>query len=249
MSLKKSEDPIIYFTLIDFLVQLIFLALFIFVVLRVSEVSKPNPPWLDDPDYLPLINEALTPYINGESAKTLAKLLKELFERENGQETLAKLLAFLQLNDKPLETLEACTRNPSVCNSLIVRCNANPKSCAVLAAMPPSEFGGIGSEKGAGKPHCLPLNSRVLFTLTSSKVGDIISFDLSNTNNTKEAETFLRELSLDGTSRTHMSLTEFTARFAPLISKPCQHTIRYDDQVGVLAVYKTVNSYFYLSSP
>lgn len=249
MSLKKSEDPIIYFTLIDFLVQLIFLALFIFVVLRVSEVSKPTPPWLDDPDYLPLINEALTPYINGESAKTLAELLKELFERDGGQETLAKLLDFLRLNDKPLETLKACARDPSVCNSIIARCNASPKSCEVLAAMPLPVFGAIGSEKGAGKPHCLPLKTRALFTLTSTRVGEIISFDLSNTNNTKEAESYLRELNLDGKSQLRLSLTEFTARFSPLISKPCQHTIRYDDQVGVLGVYKTVNSYFYLSNP
>lgn len=248
MSLKKSEDPIIYFTLIDFLVQLIFLTLFIFVALRASEISKPSPPWLDDPDYLPLINEALTPYINGESAKTLAKLLKELFEREKGQETLAKLLDFLRLNERPLETLGACARDPSVCTALIAQCKSSPKSCEVLAAMPASKFGEIGNDKGAGKPHCLPSTNRVLFTITSGRAGDIFWFDISNINYTKEAESYLQELDLDGTERVRLSLAEFAARFSRLTSKPCQHTIRYDDQVGVLDVYKTVNRYFYLAN-
>lgn len=244
MSLKKSEDPIIYFTLIDFLVQLVFLALFIFVAIRVSEVSKPNPPWLDDPDYLPLINEALTPFINGESAKTLADLLKELFEHDAGQETLAKLLDFLRLNEKPLETLEACVRNPSVCNSVIARCNASPKSCEVLAAMPPKDFAGI--VKGAGKPHCA-MNNRILFTLTSNRSSDGLNFQISDVS--PEAEDALSTVGVQIANNTQLSPLEFSARFLPLTKKECQHTIRYVDKVNSLDAYKTVNSYFFLSSP
>ena len=213
-----------------------------------AEISKPSPPWLDDPDYLPLINEALTPYINGESAATLAAILKKIYQDpKKGSETLSRLLEFLRLSDKPIQTLSVCARDPSICNAIIARCNEYPDSCQALATMTGPKFDGLGKDKGAGKPHCLPIQSRVLFTLTTSKSEDKVVFRVSDLSIT--AKDKLTDIGINVDNGMELSLSDFTARFSRLAMASCQHTVRYDDGIRDLDVYKTVNSYFFLSNP
>lgn len=243
MSLKKSEDPIIYFTLIDFLVQLIFFGLFIFVAYKLVEREDPSL----TPQYpsVPIINE-LGPYVSADAARDLVAIIKKIYNDGRGAETLEKLLNFLRLADKPIKTLSACLEQPQICQAVVTRCEKYPSSCRALGTMSDDSFKTIGIDKGAGKPHCA-VKDRILFTLTSNRSSDGLNFQISDVS--PEAEDALSTVGVQIANNTQLSPLEFSARFLPLTKKECQHTIRYVDKVNSLEAYKTVNSYFFLSSP
>jgi len=97
MSRRKTEDPIIYFTLIDFLIQLIFIGLFIFVV---NKAVRSDIESLTENPKFPLIADALGPYITKNSIDSLIELLTRLDRLEkNGNEVLRELLNFFT-NDR-----------------------------------------------------------------------------------------------------------------------------------------------------
>lgn len=243
MSLKKSEDPIIYFTLIDFLVQLIFFGLFIFVAYQLVERKDPTLA----PQYpsVPIVNE-LGPYVSADAARDLVAIIKKIYEDGRGAETLKKLLNFLRLADKPINTLNICFKQPQLCQAVVVRCEKHPDSCRALSTIPDDKFANIGIDKGAGKPHCA-VKDRILFTLTSTRSSDRVNFQISDVS--PEAEDALSSVGIQIDNNMQLSPIEFSARFLPLTKKVCQYTIRYDDKVNSLDAYKTVNSYFFLSSP
>jgi hypothetical protein len=241
MSLKKPEDPIIYFALIDFLVQLIFFGLFIFVAYQLIEREKPT--LTDKYPSLPIIN-ALGPYVSADAARDLVAIMNKIYENGRGAETLKKLLNFLRLVNKPVETLNACFRQPEICQAVVVRCEKYPDSCRALGALPDDGFRNIGNDTGAGKPHCVVKKNRILFTLTSYQSSNGVTFQISDISS--QAKDVLNPLGIEIANNMQLSPVEFSARFLPLIKKNCTHTMRYDDKVNSLDHYKTVNSYFFL---
>jgi hypothetical protein len=78
---KKKDDDIVYLTLIDFLIQLIFFSLFIFVIFNKPPSSNPstfNPPkWVNDKIYAPIL-EGFGPFVKLENVKKFEEIWRYL---------------------------------------------------------------------------------------------------------------------------------------------------------------------------
>jgi hypothetical protein len=244
MSSSKSDDPIIYFTLIDFLVQLIFLAVFLAVALqtaqRGSEPPQGQPPsWVSDPSYFPLLNEGVGPFIRDDDARDLLLFLRKVYD----EKLLEPLLAFLTKTQNPLAVLQGCSANPSACSQVLSRCSEFPDSCKALAGMSGRRFAAIG--EGAGKPLCRDISGRSppLFTVYGEsgpgvgryRIMDVSAFGVSA----------LGEAGIDIGTRLVFDRGSFTRVFAPLGKKSCGHVVRYIDKTDSNKQADVVRAVFY----
>ena len=241
MTRRKTEDPIIYFTLIDFLVQLIFLALFIFVVNRA--VNSNADTLVSNPKF-PLIADALGPYITKNSIDPLIELLARLDNlQKNSSDALRELLEFLRMTEKPLEAIKACSENPKFCDQIVSRCVQYPKSCERIAGASNTEFAGFGNLKGAGKPYCQSSDKRAaLFTVSEIGIAPDISLKIDSISDSGGA--VLQELGVTLAPGEQLSLASFVSKFSRFAAKDCQYVVRYVEGAKNLDAYKTVNSYF-----
>jgi hypothetical protein len=241
MTRRKTEDPIIYFTLIDFLVQLIFLALFLFVVNRA--VNPDADTFVSNPKF-PLIADALGPYITKNSIDPLIELLTRLDDlQKNSSDALIELLEFLRMTDKPLEAIKACSENPQFCDQIVSRCAQYPKSCERIASASNTEFAGFGNLKGAGKPYCQSSDNRVaLFTVSEIGIAPDITLKIDSISGSGGA--VLREVGVQLVTGEQLSLSSFISKFSKFAAKDCQYVVRYVEGAKNLDAYKTVNSYF-----
>lgn len=79
--MNKKDDDIVYLTLIDFLIQLIFFSLFIFVIF--NKPSSPDTPiysppkWVNDKIYAPIL-EGFGPFIKLDNIKKFEEIWKYL---------------------------------------------------------------------------------------------------------------------------------------------------------------------------
>jgi hypothetical protein len=131
---SRNDDPVIYFTLIDFLVQIIFCAVILLVVLQHRSHARPDsgrPGWVDDPVTLPLMRD-MTPFITIKKDEEL----RELLQRLKDGDALAQFLEFLRSTPEPFKLME--------------QCRAHPEACRRLGTMTASELGRLGT----GKPPC-----------------------------------------------------------------------------------------------
>lgn len=229
MSSSKSDDPIIYFTLIDFLVQLIFLAIFLTVALQASQRgSEPPqgqpPPWVIDPAYFPLLNEGVGPFIRNDDAKELLNFLKKVYD----ERLLEPLLAFLAKTQNPLAVLKGCSIDPSACSQVLSRCSKFPDSCKALAEISDSKFGAIG--QGEGRPQCRDSSGKSprLFTVYGEigpsggryRIEDVSAFGMVS----------MKEAGIDVGNGVVFDRLGFSRVFRPFKEKKCVHVVRYIDR-------------------
>ena len=131
--MRNKDDPIIYFTLIDFLIQIIFFTLFIAVVyVSGSQKSKAIPEelgWVTNEIYWPMLND-LTPFIKQSQQDEIKKLLK-VFQDNNA---LEEFLAYIK-NKPNLSALFKSLNGipPDTAKKIIEWCNANPDACTRFA--------------------------------------------------------------------------------------------------------------------
>jgi hypothetical protein len=242
MSTSKSDDPIIYFTLIDFLLQLIFLAIFLTVALNVvEEGSQPDssapPHWVFDKKYLPLINESISPFIRADDAEKLRRLLDDI----NKRGLLEPLLTFLAATREPLATLEICSREPRLCTAILSRCKESPDSCKALSEMTSSKFAKLGS--GAGKPICFDESGRGrIFTVIGFGTGNAPKFRLSEV--TPYGARVLLEAGVAVGPGVTLNKGEFLSRFQSFARKDCVHVVRYMAESDSYQQSKIVSSLF-----
>jgi hypothetical protein len=93
--MSKKDDDIVYLTLIDFLIQLIFFSLFIFIVFNKPSTSEKvfySPPkWVNDKIYAPIL-EGFGPFIKLDNIKKFEEIWKYL----KSQKDLDNLLEALR---------------------------------------------------------------------------------------------------------------------------------------------------------
>jgi hypothetical protein len=244
MSSAKSDDPIIYFTLIDFLVQLIFLGIFLVVALQAAQRgSEPAggkpPPWVADPAFFPLLNEGVGPFIRDDDAKTLFELLKKIYD----DKLLEPLLAFLAKTQNPLAALEACATNPASCSLLLPRCTQFPDSCKALAGMSEAKFAAIGQGEGRARCRDSSGKSPPLFTVYGEsgpsggryRIEDISAFGVVSLN----------EAGIDIGRGVVFDRGGFNRVFRPFLEKKCVHFVRYVDQTDSNRQADVVRAVFY----
>lgn len=223
MKRKSADDPIIYFTLIDFLIQLLFFGLFIFVVWSAlgNDSRAQLPSWVFDKQYAPLINKDLSPFIRANEAKELSAVLKEI-DKTPG--LLDQLLRFLQQTTDPIALLEFCSKNQESCVSLIGRCDENPKSCEVLSEMSDERFAALGV--GTGKPFCEKgAGARTLFTvvgLDTQRGGVLVIKDI-----TALGSRVLEVEKIQIPPNESLTVENFKELVAPFNLKNCVHVVRY----------------------
>lgn len=131
--MQDSEDPIIYFSLIDFLIQLIFFTLFLFVV-SVSRNTDQLPTslgWVKDPIYWPKLND-LSPFIK----ESQQEQIKELAKKFKDKKLLEEFLNFLKHNPDPLGSLQWIKDKPTdVTKKFVDVCISHPDACKRLSEM------------------------------------------------------------------------------------------------------------------
>jgi hypothetical protein len=247
MASTKSDDPIIYFTLIDFLVQLIFLAIFLVVALQASQrgpepAQGQPPPWVADPAYVPLLNEGVGPFIRDDDARDLLRLLKAIYD----EKLLEPLLAFLTKTPNPLAVLKSCSTDPATCSQILSRCTKFPDSCEALAGMSDSKFGVIG--QGEGKPQCRDRSGKSarLFTVYGEigpagalyRIEDISAFGMVST----------KEAGIDIANGVVYDKSGFRRVFLPFTVKKCAHVVHYIDRTDSNRQADVVRSVFLFRS-
>ena len=133
MKQSKNDDPIIFFTLIDFLIQLLFVCLLVFAA-YISKSYDENdfPDWTRDPIYLPVIIDDLSPYITKEYAEKLAILLKRVHPEKLDE--VLRILSSMSISQLDAVT-KKCTAGGVDCSKILGICSADPEFCqAVIGA-------------------------------------------------------------------------------------------------------------------
>jgi hypothetical protein len=154
---RHADDPIIYFTLVDFLVQLLFFGLFLFVVFRFGGGNEDEEQrWVKKSDWaifeslranLPFY-KGMSELVAADSQEAMLKALQEL--RKQG--LLEDFLRFASQTDSPLEVIQYCAKQPAVCRRLVGQCEKHPEACSRFAA---ADAQGVGRMLGAlGLPPC-----------------------------------------------------------------------------------------------
>jgi hypothetical protein len=223
MKRKSADDPIIYFTLIDFLLQLLFFGLFIFVVWSAlgNDARVRLATWVFDEQYAPLINNDLSPFIRANEAKELSAVLNEIGKTPG---LLDKLLNFLKQTADPISLLDFCAENRESCVSLIARCDKNPKSCEALSEMSDERFAALGA--GTGKPFCEKGDgARALFTVVGvdTQTGGMLVIRDVTALGARVLEAEKIEIPLNES----LTIARFKELVAPFNLKACIHVVRY----------------------
>lgn len=228
----------IYFTLIDFLLQLVFLGLFVFVITSLSPDgdSKKPPGWVFQEQYLPLLNDGLSPFIRANEADELRRVLENINKTPG---LLESLLNFLQSTKNPRDFLVYCAKNPSSCSGVLGRCEASPRTCKALVDMSDRDFDAIGG--GAGKPFCISVNkSRSLFTLTG-KSNELGAGFLHIDEISEVGHAALQSEGISVIPNQEFTPDEFRKTFAALGQKNCVHVIKYRARSDSLTLWRTLD--------
>ncbi len=204
----NSDDPIIYFTLIDFLIQLLFFGLFVYVVINYpSDSNKDSPPdWSTKAIYYPFLR-SLTPYINANEVEEIRELLIKI--QEKGK--LKEFLNFIEKYKDPYGIIRTCLKDPN--------------SCAKLSAL--NDFERNRFVNGYGKKPCL-LNGEY-------KENSLLTVDAYNDKlivislNHKEIN-LLKNIHLHITENQIIKRDEIVDIFKPLFNKECTYFINYNQK-------------------
>ncbi len=94
--MQRKDNDIVYLTLIDFLIQLIFFSLFIFVIFSNDKLKKPiaepySPQkWVNEKIYAPIL-EGFGPFIKAENVKKFEEIWKHLKTQQDLDNLLSAL--------------------------------------------------------------------------------------------------------------------------------------------------------------
>lgn len=170
---RLNDDPIIYFTLIDFLVQLLFFGLFIFVVIEYGNsadgrirASVDSNEWAIFQKLkinLPFF-QGMAELVPADTQQAMLDALKKL-EDEN---LLDEFLDFVVNFEDPLPLFQLCAADMKLCASLIKQCKGHPNECRRFAE---ADQSGIGRMmRGLGTPPCRE-DKKSLFSISASGSG------------------------------------------------------------------------------
>jgi hypothetical protein len=100
--MQKKNDDIVYLTLIDFLIQLIFFSLFIFVIYnneKLSHIPTYIPPsWVNDKTYAPIL-EGYGPFIRADNVKKFEEIWKYLKTQKDLDNLVSALNTAKSINE------------------------------------------------------------------------------------------------------------------------------------------------------
>jgi hypothetical protein len=212
---SSSDDPVIYFTLIDFLLQVIFCSLMLFVVFQHSAHARrpeSRPGWVEDPVYLPLVRD-MTPFI---TIKKDAEL-RELLRRLKDQGALERFLDYLRSNPLPVQLTQQCQISPAACQRFAAMTAAELEH---LAATEPEAADAAPRHGGNGKPPCLS-GDPALFTVDAYDDWLVVSgISAQGAQTLKQRRMSLRAAQI-------IPKKDVPATFSPLIRAECRYAIRY----------------------
>ncbi|MDG1454008.1 MAG: hypothetical protein P8Q17_06205 [Methylophilaceae bacterium] len=100
--MNKKDNDIVYLTLIDFLIQLIFFSLFVFVIFNKPPSSNAPiysaPKWVNDKIYAPIL-EGFGPFIRVENVKKFEEIWKYL-KSQKDLDNLLEALKYAKTTDE-----------------------------------------------------------------------------------------------------------------------------------------------------
>jgi hypothetical protein len=218
---SSSDDPVIYFTLIDFLLQIIFCSLMLFMVFQHSSVAHARqqanapagpPDWVQDPLYLPLMRD-MTPFITVKKDREL----RELLQRLKDHDALKQFLNFLRSNPDSLRVLEQCRANPTACQRFGT---LTVDEIGELAAPQPATTPAVETRHGAGKPPCLAGDPALLSVDAYDDRLVVTGISALGARSLKAHRLALRAGQI-------IRKSEVLATLAPLNRAECRYAIRY----------------------
>ncbi len=199
---SRQDDPILYFTLIDFLTQIIFFGIFALIIFqsgaRKEVAPRKLPAQSTDPVYYPDLR-GLQPLIAADQVQEVRELLSRLQDKG----ALEQLLSFLRQRPEAF--------------ALITQCLDHPQACRKFSAMNAAD---IGKLMGTGKPPCLTEADR-LFAVEA--------FDdrLVVTGIYEKERHILTENNVLLTVGDVIPKSEIVSRLSGLNKAACRHYIQY----------------------
>lgn len=233
---RKKDDPIIFFTLIDFLVQLIFFGLLIVVVFVVREdpLDRSDRVWAKQPKYLPVIDSA-SPYIHADKAKELEELLRRLSPDQISN--IAKIL-------KARPFAEYCAANSAACEALANRCTERPDLCLAVASALSGRIPRIIQAATGNVRHCAGGRSGWLFKVSATGAPGAAKFTISSINPAqKKYVQSLGKNITDGLEIPERQLDEFFSVFSFGV-RECHNYIKLDLIGDSHSTYRKLANYF-----
>jgi len=233
---RHADDPIIYFTLVDFLVQLLFFGLFLFVVFQFGGGNEDEEQrWAKKSEWavfdaiksnLPFY-KGMSELVPADSQEAMLKALQELKKRD----LLEEFLKFAMQTDSPLEVIEYCAKEPARCRQLVAQCEAAPEACGRFAAADEKQIKNI--MKAFGSPPCIDASPPPsLFSIIGygdGRLGGDGYFKVLKINNA--GEKVLREAGIRLSAGQQISRSEALSMFAS-ISRGRLNCVHYVDYIA-----------------
>lgn len=241
----KRNNDVYFVTLIDLLVQIIFLGLLLYVVAKAGESVKKPTPQVD--------SQAVERLLKATGVSNLTELTDELsklapitelkgtsdFIKRVGGAAAAKQLVEVTQRAGGAEHVEAAMRDGALARKLVDQAGGIEKVAAIIKK----------AEEGSGKPPCLYSvdGSRKAVRPLATVIADDteIAFDESN----PDLENVLALIGRQFSSVRKMPLSAFSAAFSPLtrLKPECRYTLRLVERTNLVHARDAVGKVFYLS--
>jgi hypothetical protein len=241
----KRNNDVYFITLIDLLVQIIFLALLLYVVAKAGEGVKKKTLQVDSQVVERLLKATgvsnlteLTDELSKLAPITELKGTSEFIKRVGGVAAAKQLVEATQ-RAGGAEHIEVAIRNGEIAKKLVDRAGGIEKVAAIIKK----------AEEGSGKPPCLYSadgSKKVVKPLATVTADDTeIAFDESN----PDLESVLVLLGRPFSSVQRMSLSAFSAAFSPLtrVKPECRYTLRLIERTNLVHARDAAGKVFYLS--
>jgi hypothetical protein len=196
------DDPLVYFTLIDFLTQIIFFGIFALIIFQSGARKEVAPEKLPAQSTHPVyyLNlRDLQPSITADQVQEVRELLSRLQEKG----AMERLLKFLQQRPDAFALIRQCLDHPQECEKFSTLSTAD-----------------IGKLLGVGKPPCLTEADR-LFAV------DAYSDRLVVTEIYEKERHVLTENNVSLTVDEVIPKSEIVSRLSGLNKATCRHYIQY----------------------
>jgi len=241
----KRNNDVYFVTLIDLLVQIIFLGLLLYVVAKAGESAKKSTSQVD--------SRAVERLLKATGVSNLTELTDELsklapitelkgtadFVKRVGGAAAAKQLVEVTQRAGGAERVEAAVRDGALARKLVDQAGGIEKVAAIIKK----------AEEGSGKPPCLYSvdGSRKTVRPLATVIADDteIAFDESN----PDLENVLALIGRPFSSVQKMPLSAFSAAFSSLtrLKPECRYTLRLVERTNLVHARDAVGKVFYLS--
>jgi len=240
----KRNNDVYFITLIDLLVQIIFLGLLLYVVAKAGEATEKAAPQIDSRVVERLLKATGVSNLT-ELTDELSKLapITELkgnsdFIKRVGGAMAAKQLVEATQRAGGAEHIEAAMRDGEIARKLVDQAGGVEKVAAIIKK----------AEEGSGKPPCLYSidgSKKVVRPLATVTADDTeIAFDESN----PDLESILALIGRPFSSVQKMSLSAFSAAFSSLtrVKPECRYTLRLVERTNLVHARDAAGKVFYL---